>query len=121
MTMELWPENVTTHCSYAPKTILFLNIFSRKSCLTKKPEINPDLDFDSIERWMVMSAPLLDKIMQQTLAKSFGLTLELGLIPKTEIQVGNGNTKLEAMDVVFLNSALPHEFRNQWRMLFNSR
>ena len=68
-----------------------------------------------------MSAPLLDKIMQQTLAKSFGLTLELGLIPKTEIQVGNGNTKLEAMDVVFLNSALPHEFRNQWRLLFNSR
>ena len=78
---------------------------------------------------MVMSAPLFDKIMQYTLAFSFGLTLEPGLVPKTGIQFGNTNdttannnsTKLEAMEVVFLNSALPHEYRTQWRMLFNSR
>ena len=74
-----------------------------------------------------MSAPLFDKIMQHTLAFSFGLTLEPGLVPKTGIQFGNNpnttanSTKLEAMEVVFLNSALPHECRTQWRMLFNSR
>ena len=74
-----------------------------------------------------MSAPLFDKIMQHTLAFSFGLTMEPALVPKTGIQFGNPNTtannstRLEAMEVVFLNSALPHEYRTQWRMLFNSR
>ena len=73
-----------------------------------------------------MQAPLFDLIMQHALALSFGLPLpEPGLIPKTDIQIGpsnpKSNTKLQAMEVVFLNSALPHEYRKQWRPLFNSR
>ena len=79
-----------------------------------------------LERWMVMQAPLFDLIMQHALALSFGLPLpEPGLIPKTDIHIGPSNpkcnTKLQAMEVVFLNSALPHEYRKQWRPLFNSR
>ena len=73
-----------------------------------------------------MQAPLFDLIMQHALALSFGLPLpEPGLIPMTDIHIGPSNpkcnTKLQAMEVVFLNSALPHEYRKQWRPLFNSR
>ena len=68
-----------------------------------------------------MAAPLFDRIMQHALAKSFGLILEPSLIPDTEIKLEDGNTRLKPMEVVFLNSALPHDFRSQWRPLFNSR
>jgi len=94
---------------------------SRKSCLYKKPEVDPELAFDAIERWMVMSAPLFDRIMQHALAKSFGLSLEPSLIPESEIKLEDADTRLKPMEVVFLNSALPHDFRSQWRNLFNSR
>ena len=95
---------------------------SKKSCLHKKPENDPALDLDGVERWMVMNAPLFDKIMQHGLARSFGLALEPSLVPTTEINLGDkSNTRLRPLEVVFLNSALPHEFRSQWRLLFNSR
>ena len=95
---------------------------SKKSCLHKKPENDPALDLDGVERWMVMNAPLFDKIMQHGLARSFGLALEPSLVPTTEINLGDkSNTRLRPLEVVFLNSALPHEFRAQWRLLFNSR
>ena len=95
---------------------------SRKSCLYKKPDNDPELAFDAIERWMVMAAPLFDRVMQHALAKSFGLVLEPSLIPESGIQLEDScNTRLKPMEVVFLNSALPHDFRSQWRLLFNSR
>ena len=68
-----------------------------------------------------MSAPLFDRIMQHALAKSFGLSLEPSLIPESEIKLEDADTRLKPMEVVFLNSALPHDFRSQWRNLFNSR
>ena len=69
-----------------------------------------------------MNAPLFDKIMQHGLAKSFGLPLEPSLVPTTEINLGDkSNTRLKPLEVVFLNAALPHEYRSQWRLLFNSR
>ena len=68
-----------------------------------------------------MSAPLFDRIMQHALAKSFGLSLEPSLIPESEIKLEDTDTRLKPMEVVFLNSALPHDFRSQWRNLFNSR
>ena len=71
-----------------------------------------------------MAAPLFDGIMQHALAKSFGLSLEPSLLPGGDLKVssgGNGNTRLKPTEIVFLNSALPHDFRSQWRLLFNSR
>ena len=96
---------------------------SKKSCLHKKPEIDPELDLDGVERWMVMNAPLFDKIMQHGLAQSFGLPLEPSLVPTTEINLAGdkSNTKLRPLEVVFLNAAIPHEYRSQWRLLFHSR
>ena len=82
---------------------------SKKSCLLKKPESNPELDFDAIERWMVMAAPLFDKIMQHGLARTFGLPLEPSLLPLSEINAVN--TRLKPVEIIFLNSALPHDYR----------
>ena len=95
---------------------------SKKSCLHKKPENDPEFDLDGVERWMVMNAPLFDKIMQHGLAQSFGLPLEPSLVPTTEIKLDDkSNTKLKPLEVVFLNAALPHEYRSQWRLQFHSR
>ena len=94
---------------------------ARKSCLHKKPNSDPELGFDAIERWLVMSAPIFDKIMQHVLAQSFGMTLEPSLVPDHFRNFDNANTRLKPMEIVFLNSALPHDFRSQWRLLFNSR
>ena len=84
----------------------------RKACLLAKPETDPVLDFDQVERWMVMIAPLFDSIWQHVLAKSFALILTPNLIPASEIALsGTPNTRLRPAEVVFLNSALPLEFR----------
>lgn len=98
---------------------LVFNGESRKSCLYKKPDHDPELTLDAVERWMVMSAPIFDRVMQHALAKSFGLTLEPSLLPAKEIT--HSNSRLKCMEVVFLNSALNHEYRDEWRLLFNSR
>ncbi len=94
---------------------------AKKACLYKKPSNDPELSPDTIERWMVMSAPLFDRIMQHALALSFGLSHEPSLLPNKDMKLDSSSSKLKPMEVVFLNSALPHDFRSQWRLLFNSR
>lgn len=94
---------------------------SRKQCLYKSPESDPDLDFDTVERWLAMSSPLCDKIFQLSLAKSFQMSLlQDTMMPKSELDFSN-NTLLRPAEALFLNSCLGHELRSKWRLLFNSR
>lgn len=100
---------------------------SPKSSLHRKFSEDLYLDFDMIERWLVMKCPLVDEIILFTLAKCFGIPVNSSagmrrppLVPLRGLEF-KSDTWLQPQEVIFLNSNLTGDLRGLWRPLFNSR
>jgi len=89
----------------------------RKATFSKDPEVN-SIDADDLEKWF-LNQPLLETAMKDVFNYCFQISAPqpsnlTPIIPR------NSKTSLSMQQVLFLNSALPHEFRSIWRPLFNT-
>jgi len=89
----------------------------RKATFSKDPEVN-SIDADDLEKWF-LNQPLLETAMKDVFNYCFQIS-----VPQpsnlTPIIPRDSKTSLSMQQVLFLNSALPHEFRSIWRPLFNT-
>lgn len=112
-------ENSDSDCEILAKSLLHDVEFpseKRKASFTKDSE-NRLLDRDEIEKWF---PPLLESIIKCVMIHCFNIptTVSNQLIPNLP---GAEKTSLTFQQVLFLNSALPHEHRATWRPLFNTQ
>jgi len=104
---------------------------SPKSSLHSTPKEDLYLDFDMIERWLVMKCPLFESIYLFVLAKTFGMALfstagttKPTLLPTEGLllsQCPGDESRLNLCEVMFLNNNLPVALRSKWRPIFDSR
>jgi len=88
----------------------------RKSTF-QKPQQVVDIEIDDIEK-LLMGNPLVENMITDILNHCFQVTLkQQTLLPKLPKST---KTSLSLIQVLFLNSQLPHEMRHIWRPLFNT-
>jgi len=88
----------------------------RKSTFQKQQEV-VDIEIDDIEK-LLMGNPLVENMITDILNHCFQVTLkQQTLLPKLPKST---KTSLSLLQVLFLNSQLPHEMRHIWRPLFNT-
>jgi len=88
----------------------------RKSTFQKQQEV-VDIEIDDIEK-LLMGNPLVENMITDILNHCFKVTLkQQTLLPKLPSSI---KTSLSLVQVLFLNSQLPHEMRHIWRPLFNT-
>jgi len=88
----------------------------RKSTFLKQPEVT-DIEIDDIEK-LLLDNPLVENMIIATLNSCFQINLkQLSLMPQLPSDI---KTSLSLLQILFLNSQLPHEMRHLWRPLFNT-
>jgi len=88
----------------------------RKSTFQKQQEV-VDIEIDDIEK-LLMGNPLVENMITDILNHCFKVTLkQQTLLPKLPSSI---KSSLSLLQVLFLNSQLPHEMRHIWRPLFNT-
>jgi len=82
-----------------------------------KQETTVDIEMEDMEK-VLLSNPIIESMISQILNHCFQVTLKpQTLLPK--LPLGN-KTSLSLLQVIFLNTHLPHELRHLWRPLFNT-
>jgi len=95
--------------------LVFQNERRKESFL--KQETTVDIEVEDMEK-VLLSNPIIESMISQILNHCFQVTLKpQTLLPK--LPLGN-KTSLSLLQVIFLNTHLPHELRHLWRPLFNT-
>jgi len=82
-----------------------------------KQETTVDIEMEDMEK-VLLSNPIIESMITHIMNHCFQVTLKpQNLLPK--LPLGN-KTSLSLLQVVFLNTHLPHELRHIWRPLFNT-
>jgi hypothetical protein len=82
-----------------------------------KQETTVDMEMEDMEK-VLLSNPIIESMISQILNHCFQVTLKpQTLLPKLPLE---NKTSLSLLQVVFLNTHLPHELRHLWRPLFNT-
>jgi len=88
----------------------------RKSTLLKA-DTNVNIDLEEVEK-LLMNNPLIEDMISEIMNYCFKVELRrLSLLPSLPNET---ETSLSALQILFLNSQLPHELRCLWRPLFNT-
>lgn len=77
------------------------------------------IELDALENWFIYQ-PLLESMMKDVFSFCFQINLSNSthLLPSIP---PDSKTALSMQHILFLNSALPHDFRTIWRPLFNTQ
>jgi len=113
----LFKDGDETKISYSLLHDLIFKNEKRKVTFSKDPSIENSVAIEDIEN-LLIKVPLIESLLASVLSSCFQMKISnTAVIPSVPQDT---KTSLSLLQVVFLNSHLPHEHRHVWRPLFNT-